>query len=84
MYGNAGKSYHIDTDLKIDSDIDTISDNDIDNKESPSYEDGSVFIIDNFGSVKTRTKDMRMSIIGQNGQTIGTKDIKVIFDFIAE
>lgn len=84
MYGNGGNEYIIDTDTKIDSDLDAIPDNDKDNKETPSYTDGSVFSIGNITDVKTRKREMKITIVGDDGKIIGTKTLEVVFDYIPD
>lgn len=83
MYGNAGTNFAIDTDTDMDSNLDGVSDNDIDNKEATSYTDGSVFAIGNFGNSKTKTRKIRLSTY--NGSTLlASKVITVNLDFVTE
>ncbi len=84
MHGNNGSEYIIDTDTKIDSDLDAISDNDIDNKESPSHKDGSIFSVENISESKVHKKEIKMTIIGDDGRVVGTKKIQVVFDYIPD
>jgi hypothetical protein len=72
----------IDIDTKIDSDLDGVPDNDKDNKDTASYTDGSVFAISNLASVKSRNREMKISLIGSDGATIASQKIPVIFNFI--
>jgi len=84
MHGNAGNEYIIDSDTKIDSDLDAVGDNDKDNKDTSSYRDGSVFFIDTITESKTRTHEIKLSILDDAGKLIGTKNIQVILDYIKE
>jgi hypothetical protein len=84
MYGNGGNEYIIDTDTQIDSDLDAIADNDKDNKETSSYTEGSVFSIGNLSDVKTRKKEIKITIIGDDGKIINTKLLQVILDYIPD
>jgi PKD repeat protein len=84
MHGNSGNEYIIDSDIKIDSDLDAVWDNDKDNKDTPSYKDGSVFSIGNLSDVKNRNREMKLTIIGDDGKVIATKTIQVIFDYIPD
>lgn len=82
MLGNTAASYTIDTNTNIDSDLDGISDNDIDNKNHPSYNDGSIFTIADFTETKTRKRTIRLSTVSDGIKE--SKDITIIFDFIPE
>lgn len=84
MHGNNGDEYRIDSDTKIDSDLDAVEDNDVDNKDSPSFKDGSIFSVENISESKVRKKEIKISIIGYDGKILGTKKIQVIFDYIPE
>lgn len=68
-FGNDGTQYSIDTDTKIDSDLDGIGDNDSDNKDTPSYTDGSAFVMTRLGESKIRTRQMKISVI-KNGAVL--------------
>lgn len=83
LYGNEATRYVIDTDIDIDSVIDGTTDNDIDNKDSPSYTDGSLFIVPEFTGVSKRKRDMKITLY--NGDTlIQSKIIHLVFDFVNE
>lgn len=84
MHGNGGSTYAIDSDTKIDSDLDAVEDNDIDNKDSPSYNDGSIFSIERVSESTVHKKEMKLTIKSDDGKIIGTKNIQVIFDYIPE
>lgn len=84
MHGNNWSEYRIDSDTKIDSDLDAVEDNDIDNKDSPSLKDGSVFAVENISESKVHKKEIKVSIIGDDGKLLGSKKIQVIFDYIPE
>jgi PKD repeat protein len=81
-FWNDAKEYIIDIDTKIDSDLDGIPDNDKDNKDTASYTDGSVFAITNLASVKSRNREMKLSLIGSDGATIASQKIPVVFNFL--
>jgi hypothetical protein len=84
LFGNANiNEYAIDTDTRIDSDLDGITDNDKDNKDSSSYTDGSVFAINDFSSTKIKEREMKITLF-QGGTPIATKTITMIFDFIKD
>lgn len=82
LYGNNGTNYAIDTNTKIDSDTNGTPDDDIDNKDFPSYVDGSVFVFDS-NSMKSHTQKMKLSIL-KNGTAIGTREIEIVADFISD
>lgn len=86
FYGNKATNYAIDTNLDMDGmgeNMDGIPDNDIDNRNSSSYTDGSVFVINDFGQATTRERKMRITLY--DGITpIATRTITVILDFISE
>ncbi len=82
MHGNTAKEYIIDTDTKIDSDLDAIGDNDKDNKDTPSYIDGSAYLVANLKDSKTRTRTIKLSLIAEDGKTLSTKLIQVVLDYV--
>lgn len=82
-FWNDGTQYSIDTDTKIDSDLDGIGDNDADNKNTPSYTDGSVYMIDSYLDSKVRNHQIKITI-SKNGTVIGSKVINVILDYIID
>jgi hypothetical protein len=84
IHGNRGNEYIIDSDTKIDSDLDAIWDNDKDNKDTPSYNDGSVFSIGNLADAKNRKREIKITIVGDDGKVIATKMIQVILDYIPD
>lgn len=84
LYGNKAKEYRIDADTKIDSDIDGITDNDIDNKDSTSWEDGHVFALENLGNTKSRNRHMKVSLVDDRNTVFATEDIQIVLDFIPE
>lgn len=83
LVGNTGTRYQIDTDTRIDSNLDGVPDNDIDNKDSASYNDGSIYAIADTSDTRIRNRTIRVSIYSGN-ELVGTKDIPVVFDFIPE
>jgi phage baseplate assembly protein gpV len=80
--GNDATNVLIDSDTKIDSDIDGVPDNDIDNKNSPSYGDGTAFEIST-RDARTHTRSIRITLM-KNNEKIGSRDIKLIFDSIPD
>lgn len=83
MFGNENATeYAIDTDTKIDSDMDGVPDNDFDNKDTPSFSNGSAYLID-LGDARSKERVIKIVLL-KNGNTIATKNITVIFDFIAD
>lgn len=82
LYGNAGTNYAIDTNTNIDSDTNGTPNDDIDNKDFPSYIDGSVFVFDST-NMKTHSQKMKLSVL-KNGTIIGSREVEIIADFIAD
>lgn len=83
LYGNEASNYAIDIDTDVDSSLDGSTDNDIDNKNSPSYTDGSLFVVPDFAGVRKRTRDLKITLY--NGDTpIRSKTLHLVFDFIKE
>lgn len=82
LYGNNGTNYVIDTNTKIDSDTNGTPDDDIDNKDFPSYIDGSVFVFDS-SSMKNHTQKIKLSV-SKNGTIVGTREVEIIADFISD
>ncbi len=83
LIGNTATTYKIDSDIRIDNDLDGVPDNDIDNKDHTSYTDGSAYIISDFADTRVRERTIRVSLIS-GGVVTASKDISVVFDFIAE
>lgn len=74
------KRYAIDTNIDIDTDLDGIKDNDVDNAGTDSEKKGLPFVIKNWdGKIKERT--MKLMLLGDNSMKIETLDIKVILDY---
>ncbi|EKE27985.1 MAG: hypothetical protein ACD_3C00111G0002 [uncultured bacterium (gcode 4)] len=72
--------YCIDTDAKIDSDLNGTTDDDCDNKWTDSYTSWTPFVIKDFdNSIKERS--MKLSISNWS-KIIESKEIKVILDYI--
>lgn len=82
-FGNDGTQYSIDTDTKIDSDLDGIGDNDPDNKNTPSYTDGSVYMIDSYADSKVRDHQTKITIT-KNGVVLWSRTINVLLDYIID
>lgn len=83
LYGNEATRYVIDTDTDVDSNLDGTTDNDADNQGSPSYNDGSLFVIPDFNNTKKRERNIKITLY--NGETpIQSKTIRLVFDFISE
>lgn len=83
FFGNEATHYAIDTDLSVDSDMDGTTDNDVDNRNSASYTDGSLFVISDFGTTKTRERKIKLTTYN-NSTPIASKIITAILDFIPE
>jgi PKD repeat protein len=81
LYGNTWDEYIIDQDVKIDSDLDAVNDNDKDNKDTSSYTDWSTYSIPNLSDVKTRSREMKVTVL-EKGRVVWSKNIKLIFDYI--
>ncbi len=82
LFGNDATEYRIDTDTKIDSDLDGVTDNDADNKDSPSYKDGSAFLV-NLSEAKTHTRDMKVTAL-KNGVTVWSATLSIVLDYIID
>lgn len=83
FYGNTATAYAIDVDMDMDSDLDGTSDNDVDNKSSPSYENGSVFTIADFAHSQKRHRKVKITLY--NGSTpIASKTLNLVLDFIPD
>ena len=65
----------------MDSDLDGTYDNDIDNRESNSYHDGSVFTISDFAQSTQRERKVKL-ILYEGNTPIKTKIITLVLDFI--
>jgi len=73
--------YGIDTDVSLDSNLNGNPADDIDNKGTDSSISGNVFVIKS-SNVTAKEKTMRFSLYDSNNTIIGTKDIKVVYDFV--
>ncbi len=63
--------------------MDGITDNDVDNRETPSYTNGSLFVIPDFANTKNRERQIKLTTY--DGTTpIASKTLTIIFDFIQE
>jgi len=82
MLGNEGDSYSIDDDILIDSNLDSIADNDDDNKDDPSYTDGSLYIFQNLDSKNKRERKIQLTV-KKNGAIISTRTVTIVLDYIA-
>lgn len=63
--------------------MDGTTDNDIDNRETASYTDGSLYVISDFATTKTRERKIKLTTYN-NSTPIATKTLTVILDFIPE
>lgn len=73
--------YAIDTDTRVDSDLNGETWDDIDNRGTDSATNGSPFVIKNTdSSIKERL--IRLTIYDGDRKVIGTKDVKIIYDFV--
>ena len=82
MLWNNGSIYSIDTDTLIDSNLDSIPDNDDDNKDDASYTDGSLYTLKNLDSRTKREQKIRLTI-KKDGNIVASKDITIILDYIS-
>ncbi len=82
MYGNKATNYTIDTDTSIDTNLDGLSDNDIDNRDDSSYTEWSPFTIRNLWDTNKRERQIRITTV-ENGIPVATKTLTVILDYIA-
>ena len=73
--------YGIDTDVSLDSNLNGNPADDIDNKGTDSSVNGNVFVIKS-SDVTAKEKTMRLSLYDSNNTVIGTKDIKIVYDFV--
>lgn len=80
---NTATRYSIDEDTSIDSDLDGISDNDTDNKDSPSYTDWSVYSFQDFSTTGNRTRKVKLSLFEGN-TPLYSEIITIVFDYIPE
>ncbi len=74
--------YGIDTDTLVDSNLNGDPADDIDNKGTDSSINGAVFAIKS-SDVTAKEKTMRFSLYDADNTVIATKDIKVVYDFVA-
>jgi PKD repeat protein len=81
MLGNTATSYVIDSDTSIDSDLDGIPDNDIDNVGTPSYTDGSVYVIRDFEERGKKTRTMKI-VMKSGNEIMKSENITIVFDYI--
>lgn len=81
MLWNDGTIYSIDTDILIDSNLDSIPDNDDDNKDDWSYMDGSLYTFKNLDSRNKREQKIRLAI-KKDGAIVASKVITIILDYI--
>lgn len=84
LFGNtSGDNFAIDTNTKIDSDLDGTPDNDIDNKNSVSYTDGSAFEIPNLDDTPTREQQVKLTVL-KNGVPVGTQILTIVRSYIVD
>jgi PKD repeat protein/type IV secretory pathway VirB2 component (pilin) len=82
MYGNTATNYAIDTDAMIDTSLDGIPNNDVDNKLDTSYNDGSIYSLSDLWVANKREHKMVLSLIS-SGAVVNTRMITIILDYIA-
>lgn len=73
--------YGIDTDVLVDSNLNGEGADDIDNKGTDSFANGSVFALKN-SSESAKERTMRLALYDANNTVIATKDLKVVYDFV--
>ncbi len=71
--------YRIDVNTAVDSDGDTVPDNDADNRVHPSFFDGSVFPLNIVPAPSERERGMQLRVLGANGEMSEARII-VVFD----
>jgi PKD repeat protein len=74
--------FAIDSDIKVDTDLNGDSADDADNKGMDSYTNGSPFTIKNFDSKKERT--IRIVLLDGSGKKKGSRDIKIVLAYVDE
>ncbi len=75
--------YALDTDLETDSDLNGNPADDIDNKDHPSYKDGSFFRIAHFSKNTKKEHTLKITLF-EGKQIKAQQKIKLILDFIPE
>lgn len=81
--GNNATHYAVDIDTAVDSDLDGIPDNDIDNKNTASYTAGTAFSIADFAYSQKRNRTIKVTLF--NGSTpVATRNIQLVLDFLPE
>lgn len=75
--------FAVDTNTLIDSDLDGKWDNDSDNKDLPSFQDGTVFSITDLNINRGREQNIKITLY-QGNTPVSSKTLRVIFDFIPE
>jgi PKD repeat protein/type IV secretory pathway VirB2 component (pilin) len=83
LIGNNATRYLIDDDLSVDSDLDWVTDNDADNKNTPSYTDWSVYSIQEFSTTWNKRREIRLSLYNWN-TLIHSEKLTIVFDYIKE
>ncbi len=83
LIGNSATEYAIDSDTRIDSDLDGTPDNDVDNRNHSSYTDGGTFVISDFAESRERSRTVRITL-RSGGTVVGTKDISLTLDFVPD
>ena len=83
MFGNTwATQYTIDINTKIDSDTNGTPDDDIDNKDFPSYKDGSIYSF-NTSDMKLHRQTLRLAVM-KNTTVLWSQQIDIIADFISD
>lgn len=77
------KKYAIDTNVDIDTDLDGVKDNDVDNAGTDSEKKGLPYVIKNWDS-KVKEQNMKISLYGENNTLIDSASLKVILDFASD
>lgn len=63
--------------------MDGNTENDVDNKDTSSYQDGSLYVISDFSTQKSRERKIKLTTY-DNNIPLASKTITLIFDFITE
>ncbi len=82
LFTNEATRYVIDEDILIDSDLDGVGDNDVDNKNTDSYTTWAPYILTSLSDANSRERKIKVSIY--DGETLReSRVIRVILEYIA-
>jgi hypothetical protein len=83
LLGNTGSTFAIDTDTTIDSSLDGVADNDADNRDTPSYTDGEMYLLQDLTTSQKRDHQVRLMTQGVDGTIIASRIVHIVLDYIA-